>query len=400
MSALRLVLAYLRLRPLNTVLNILLLALGLATIVVVLLVTSQVSEKMTQDARGIDLVVGAKGSPLQLILSSVYHIDIPTGNIALREAEQLKKNPMVKRAIPLALGDSFRGFRIVGTEPSYVELYDATLVSGAFWQAPLEAVIGDDVARSSSLVLGSTFAGTHGLSASGGAHNDAPYKVVGILARSNSVLDRLVLTGVESVWAVHKHADEPVAEHTADRDDDRELTALLIQYASPLAAASMPRLINQQSSLQAASPAYEIARLFSLLGIGINTLKAFAAMLIFTAGLGIFIGLSNTLEDRRYDLALLRILGGSAGQLFWLLILEGLILTSIGVAAGLLLGHAVTEALGHFLSGAQQIMVTGFSWVIEEFILVGAALLIGLLAALIPAIRAYRTDIATTLALR
>ena len=195
MSALRLVLAYLRLRPLNTVLNILLLALGLATIVVLLLVTSQVSEKMTQDARGIDLVVGAKGSPLQLILSSVYHIDIPTGNIALREAEQLKKNPMVKRAIPLALGDSFRGFRIVGTEPSYVELYGATFASGTFWQAPLEAVIGDDVARTSGLVLGSTFAGTHGLSASGGAHSDAPYKVVGILARSNSVLDRLVLTG-------------------------------------------------------------------------------------------------------------------------------------------------------------------------------------------------------------
>ena len=221
--------AYLRARPLATALNLLLLALGIATITVLLLATAQLEERMGRDARGIDLVAGAKGSPMQLVLSSVFHLDAPTGNIALDDALALSRHPAVKKAIPLALGDSFQGHRIVGTNHAYPAHYGARIASGRLWSAPMEAVLGSEVAAGARLAVGATFTGAHGLAAGGDGHDEEPFKVVGVLAPTGSVLDRLVLTSVESVWEIHEHGGKPSPR--------REITALLIQYATPLAAA-------------------------------------------------------------------------------------------------------------------------------------------------------------------
>ena len=132
-TAIPLAVAYLREKPLATLLNILLLGLGVGTIIALALTLSQVEEGMDRDAAGIDLVIGAKGSPLQLILSTVFHIDIPTGNISVADAGQVIAEPVVKRAIPLALGDSYKTFRIVGTNPAYIDLYGASLSTGRLW---------------------------------------------------------------------------------------------------------------------------------------------------------------------------------------------------------------------------------------------------------------------------
>jgi len=140
-------LAYLRARPLSTALNLLLLALGVGTITVMLLVTTQIEERLQREVRGIDLVVGGKGSPMQLILSAVFHLDAPTGNISLAAAHEIAKHPMVKQAIPIALGDSYRGFRIVGTNQDYPALYGGRPATGRLWAKPMEAVIGADVAK-------------------------------------------------------------------------------------------------------------------------------------------------------------------------------------------------------------------------------------------------------------
>ena len=168
MNVVRLALAYARRRPLATVLNVLLLAVGVATITLVILVTRELDTRLAREAAGIDLVVGAKGSPLQLVLAGVYHADVPPGNIPLASVAALRANPLVREVIPLALGDSFRGFRIVGTEPPLVAHYQAALADGRLWVAPLEAVLGHDVARASGLTVGSTFAGSHGLAEGGG----------------------------------------------------------------------------------------------------------------------------------------------------------------------------------------------------------------------------------------
>jgi putative ABC transport system permease protein len=382
------------------VLSLVLLALGVATIVLLLLVVSQLEERMHRDARGIDLVVGAKGSPMQLILSGIYHVDAPTGNIPLASARELEKNRFIKKSIPLALGDSWKGYRIVGAPRAYPEHYGATLQSGRLHDKPMEAVLGAEVVARTGIAVGGTFTGVHGIGAEGGEeHADAPYTVVGILNGTNSVLDRLVLTSIESVWQVHEEHQGP--EDEADRkalEEAREVTVVLVQYASPLAAATLPRQINAQSELQAASPAYETARLFRIVGVGVEALRAFALVLILAAGLSVFIALYNALEERRYDLAVMRTLGASRGKLFGLLMTEGVVLSLLGAMLGLALGHLLASALGAWLEAEQHYPVTGLEWRPEEPWLVAVALGVGVLAALLPAWRAYRTEVSRTLA--
>lgn len=410
--------ANLRAAPMGSALNVLLMALGTASIVVLLLVGQQLGTTLSRDARGIDLVLGAKGSPVQLILSSVYHADVPTGNISQADAMRWADDARVARAVPLALGDSFRGFRIVGSTSEYLELYRAQLVIGRLWQAPMEAVLGSAVARSGALAMGAAFAGAHGLSAGGHVHDSDPYRVVGVLAETGTVLDRLILTSLDSVWNLHdeqdehdphaedskeqaaQHQDEHPHEHNghAPVAEDRQITALLLRYASPLAATTLPQQINAQSSLQAASPAFEITRLLQLAGLGLDGLRAFAGVLIVTAGLSLFATLYGALKTRRYDLAMLRCLGATRGELLLSLLIEGLLLSLAGALLGFALGHALVEILGHWLAQSRGVGLTGLIWLGQETLLLGGLLLVGLVAAALPAWQAYRVDVASILA--
>ena len=383
---------YLRARPLNTALSLLLLALGVGTIAMLLLVVDQLEERMGREARGIDLVVGAKGSPMQLILSGIYHVDAPTGNIPLAAVQVLQNNRFVKKAIPLALGDGWKGFRIVGAGHEYVEHYGAKLAAGRLWQKPMEVVLGAEVAARTGAGVGATFVGAHGIGGDGATHADDPYAIVGLLAPNGTVLDRLVLTAIESVWQIHEEHSE------RNEQEKREITVLLVQYASPLAAATLPRQINSQSELQAASPAYETARLFRIVGVGVEALRAFAAVLILAAALSVFIALTHALEERRYDLAVMRTLGASPARLFGLLLAEALLLSAVGAVLGLALGHGFAAAFGAWLEAEQHVAVTGLAWRAEELWLPVIALGVGLAAALIPAWRAYRTEVARILA--
>ncbi len=381
--------AYLRQRPLATMLNVLLLGLGLGTIVALMLTLAQAEARMERDTAGVDLVIGAKGSPLQLVLSSVFQMDVPTGNVPLTEAMAIIAAPQVKLAVPLALGDSFRSFRIVGTEPSYADLYDATLQQGRFWAKPLEVVLGAETARLAHLKIGENFIGSHGLVDGGGTHADHPYTVVGVLNQTGSVIDQLILTSVESAWVVHEHGNE--------HDTEKEITAYLIQYTSPLAAASFPRRVNASSTLQGASPAIETSRLFALLGIGVSTLKIFASIMMICAALGIFIGLSNVLNEQRADLALLRLLGATPATVFFTVALQGITLGLLGVILGMLLGHSGAEWMGVAIQKTHRIQLTGWVFFKEEIGVAVAALLLAVLAALLPAWRAYRSAVPETL---
>lgn len=420
-TSISLAVAYLRDNRLATALNVLLLSLGVGTIIALVLLLAQAEERMERDSAGIDLVIGAKGSPMQLILSSVFHVDVPTGNVRLGDAQQIIAEPAVKRAVPLALGDSIRSFRIVGTNPDYMDLYGAKLSAGRIWDKPLEAVLGADAARLAGLKLGDSFAGTHGLSEAGGhAHEDHKYVVVGVLAPTSAVIDRLVLTSVASVWKVHDHGP-PAASANAepkkgsaknhaghdhhegqdhdhaghdhdghDHDSAKEVTAYLIQYATPLAAVSFPRLVNSSSTMQAASPALETARLFQLVGVGVDALKGFAVIMMLCAALGIFIGLMSALDERRADLALLRVLGAPPAVVVLTTLLQGLMLGVLGVILGLALGHLGAEWVGQAYAASQRVAIGGRIWVSEEWLIVASALGLAFLASLVPAWRAYR----------
>ncbi|MEO0474021.1 MAG: ABC transporter permease, partial [Bacteroidota bacterium] len=200
--------------------SLLLLLLGVGTISLLLLLNHQLDEQFKRNLRGIDLVLGAKGSPMQLILANVYHIDDPTGNIPYRLYDSLShawaNNRAIETVIPLSYGDNFDGFRILGTEKSYLELYEGKLAEGKLWQKSMEATIGANLAREKGLSLGDQFAGGHGMH----AHDDHPFTVVGILEANGSVLDQLILTAPESILEMHgEHHDHAEEEHKHEEED-------------------------------------------------------------------------------------------------------------------------------------------------------------------------------------
>jgi putative ABC transport system permease protein len=403
--------AYLRDRALNTGLNVVLLALGVATLVILLLFSAQLEGRFEKDAEGIDMVVGAKGSPLQLILSSIYHVDVPTGNIPLDTLTMLRKQPTVAEVIPLALGDSFRSFRIVGTEPSYPALYQAKLADGRMFAEPYEVVIGSEVAARTGATLGQRFVGSHGMGDADKAskHEETPFIVTGRLAPTGTVIDRLILTRIESVWDVHgiAHAahDEADHDHEATAHDaavqgdlEPEVTALLVRFASPLAAVQLPNFINRQTQLQAAVPAVEVSRLLALVGIGIDAVRAFAVLLMLTAGLSIFVALLTALRQREGDMAMLRVIGASRAGIIGQIIAEGVILAAAGAVLGVVLGHAVIGVAAGLFEELRQMGLSALHFEPAEVWIVLAALAIGAIAALIPALRVFNADIAETLA--
>ncbi len=441
-------------KPLNTALSIILLTASVAIITLLILLQEQFEKKFSDNIEGVDLVLGAQGSPLQLILSSVYQVDAPTGNIDYTEAKTWMRNPMVKKAIPLAFGDNYRGFRIVGTTPDYVEKFGAKVTKGKIFTKNFEVVAGSTVAQKMNLKIGDTFFGSHGDAEEGELHDEHAYVVVGIASATGKVVDNLILSNIPSVWAMHDHEhtegdgghsheehnheghdheDHDHAAHNhenhnheAHNHDDhghnhkghdhaheghdhsheaviseegKEITSVLIEFKGPVGVAVWPRLIAQNTKMQAASPAIEINRLFSLFGIGLQALQYLAYGIMLISGISIFIALYNTLKERKYEFALLRVNGASRFQLLSLVLIESLLLCIVGFLFGTIVGRI---ALG-FISGSSEdefkmsFNPWEFVWEKEGYLFL-LTIFVGILAALIPAFKAYRLNISKTLA--
>ena len=384
-------------RPLAAGLNLLLLSLGLASLSFVLLVSHQITRAFERDLAGIDVVVGAKGSPMQLILSGVFHLDVPTGNVPLAAVKALEQHPQVAKLIPLSLGDSYSGFRIVGTTPAYIAHYQASFAQGGAWAAPLQAVLGAQVAAQTGLKVGERFVGSHGLGSGGASHEQAPYVVSGVLAASGSVLDRLVLTAQASVWQVHEKMHE--GDTALDAEDkkaleaEREVTLALIQYRTPLAAVTFPRFVNSTTEMQAAAPALEITRLLNLIGVGTDVLRALAGVLLLTAGLSVFIALWSAVRERRADLALLRLLGAPPRKVAALLLCEALWLALLAAVIGVLAGQGLMALLGWLLQLEKSVLIGTLAWPVGLWGVPLLAVGVALLSALLPAYEAYRVNV-------
>jgi len=380
-------------RPLSAGLNLLLLSLGLASLSFVLLASHQIDRAFERDLAGIDVVVGAKGSPMQLILSGVFHIDAPTGNVPLAAVKQLEQHPQVAQLIPISLGDSYRGFRIVGSTPDYLTHYSAVYAQGGLWSAPMQAVLGAQVAAQTGLKVGDRFAGSHGLAGGGDSHGQTPYVVSGVLAPGGSVLDRLVLTALDSVWQVHEDHSALDADDRKVMEDEREVTLALIRYRTPLAAVTFPRFVNTTTEMQAAAPALEITRLLSMIGIGTDVLRALAGVLLLTAGLSVFIALWSAVRERRADLALLRLLGAPPRKVAALLLCEALWLALLATLIGVLAGQELMAGLAWMLQLDKSVLISGLAWPAELWSVPALAVGVALLSALLPAYEAYRANV-------
>lgn len=322
-------------KPLNTVLSILLLTLSILLATFVLQINKQLNGHLKKNSKPFDMVIGAKGSPLQLVLSAILHIDNPTGNISLDEALRVSKNPMIKEAIPLSFGDNYKGYKILGTSNQYLDKYGATCQEGRLNTKKFEAIFGSEVAKNLSLSIGSTFVSSHGLLQNDiDVHDKKPFVMTGILAPTGTVVDYLIITNLESVWAVHEH--EKYEEH---EEEHKEITALLLNFRNPIAALQFSRAINKNTSLQVALPKLEIDRLLKFLGIGFQTINGIAFVILLVAGLSIFINLIKTVRERKHELALLRTYGATTFQLLKLVFFEALFLSLIGFILGWLLGR-------------------------------------------------------------
>jgi putative ABC transport system permease protein len=389
MNIAQLALAHVRDRKRSTRSILALLTFGLATIIALMLIAVQFDRYVSKSIKAIDLVIGAKGDSLQLLLSGVLQLGDPVGHLQAAEAESLRQNPLVAWSAPIGLADNFRGYRVVGTEQKFSFLYDAELVDGGnFWGTPFDAVLGAKVAKHTGLDVGDRFIAGHGL-AKGGAVHSEPYFVSGILKPTGTVIDGLVLTSLQSLWSAH-----------AATTPRPEMTALLIHTASPAKAAQLQTLINQRPGLQAIVPAAEAARLGASVHMRLRIGQGLALALILAGVLAIFLSLRASLSARRSDIAMLRVIGAAPRLALLQVVMEGLLLALAGAASGLLLGHLGLELAAWLSLPLRNIGITGFAFLPEEILLLLGTVVLGGLATLIPAWQAYRTDILDVLAER
>ena len=410
-------------KPLSSLLSLALLVFGIGIISLLLQLNSLIKTQMDNNLKGIDMVVGAKGSPLQLILSAVYHIDSPTGNISVEDAKKIKNNRMVGSSIDLLYGDNYKGYRIVGTDDEFLDLYDAKIKDGRKWEDPFEVVVGSKIHSKFGLKLDDELMSSHGLRETGEAHEDQLFKVVGLLEPSNSVIDQLIVTSPESIWDLHaehdhsgeehddehdhehddehdhEHDDEHDDEHDHEHDDehDEEITAMLIKFQNPMNIIQFPRQINEETNLQAAVPSYEISRLFKLFGFGIETLTYLAYLIIIVSAFSLFINLFNSMRDRKYEMALIRTLGSSRRQLSFMIIFESLILTTVGFLLGLLVSRLGVMFVSSLMEESLNYNLNSFGILNEELLLLILSIFIGLISSIIPALQVYNLNISEVL---
>jgi putative ABC transport system permease protein len=261
------------------------------------------------------------------------------------------------------------------------------------WDAPMQVVVGAIAAKKLGMQVGNSFIGSHGLGAGGHQHEENAYTVVGMLQPTGTVIDRLIVTDTASVWTVHEdHTAVDDGDHK-NVDDEREVTLALIQYKTPLAAMRFARMVNTTTEMQAAVPAVEISRLLAMLGIGTDVLRAFAGVLLLTAGLSVFIALWSAVRERRSDLALLRMLGAPPAKIAALLLGEALWLGVLSALLGVAGGQALTALIGWMLQLDNSLLIGGLVWPIELLWVPALACGISLAAAVLPALGAYRVSV-------
>ena len=417
----------LRSKPLYTVLSIVVLSLSISLLLGIQQLKTSFEYQMENNLGDIDLVVGAKGSPLQLVLSSVLHLDNPTGNISYEDAKKIGKTPMVKVAVPISYGDSYKGFRIVGTTPEFNTLYNAELQEGHSVQGPMEVVLGNAVAEQLQLKIGDTFLSSHGLVDNDIDVHDEEFMVVGILKPTQKVIDRLIVTNLESVWDVHDHDDEDETheegeshmEHDKegheDHDDDgeiheegtkhidhredhneedhdahdkeKEITSLLVSFRNRMALLTLPREINETTNMQAALPKYELDKLYQYTGVGFTTISWIAYIILIISGMTIFIGLYKMIKERAFDLALLRTYGASRVQLIKMVTYEGLTIVCFAFIIGFLFTKVGLYFMFELLVSRQQqsvLQALPFAQVLEIIGLVVVMIILSVSLAIYP----------------
>ena len=364
-------------KPLYTFLTVFIASLSIALLLGTQQLKRSFENQIENNLGNIDVVVGAKGSPLQLVLASVLHLDNPTGNISYKEALKISKNLLIKSAVPISYGDNYKGYRIVGTTHEYATLYNAELEKGHRVKNAMEVVLGNSVAQKLNLKIGDTLLSAHGLVENSIEEHDAVLTVVGILKPTQKVIDRLILTNLESVWDVHNH--ERKGNHEGHDDgksiDEKEITSLLIRFKSPRGLLPFLRRINERTSMQASLPKYELHKLYAYTSIGFKTISLIAYLILVISCITLFISLYKMVKERAFDLAILRTYGASNFQLIKMVFYEGFIVVFSSFLLGFLLLKIGLRFVLYFMkSNEQQNILTALPF--QDVLQIGFLILI------------------------
>ncbi|MGD8497906.1 MAG: ABC transporter permease [Chromatiales bacterium] len=405
-------------RRLTAALTVTSIALSVVLLVGVERLRHEARASFANTISGTDLIVGARSGPVQLLLYSVFRIGNPTNNISWESYQDIAAEPSVDWTVPLSLGDSHRGYRVLGTTTDYFRHYrfarDRELVfaEGRPFDDLYDAVLGAEVAEDLGYVLGDSIVIAHGAGdVSFARHDDKPFSVVGILGRTGTPLDRTVHVSLAAIEAIHLdwRSGAPIpglsvsAEEARARDlTPKEITAVLVGLKSRIATFQMQRFVNDypEEPLSAILPGVALSQLWGLIGIAENALLIVSVFVVVVGLFGMLTALLTSLNERRREMAILRSVGARPGHVFTLIMGEAGVLTFLGIVLGVVLLHAL-------LVLAQPIVESRFGIFIAiggpsgyELALLGAVMLAGILVGSIPSYRAYRLSLADGLSLR
>jgi putative ABC transport system permease protein len=377
MTAAQIAWAHLKHRAWATSILLVTMALALASIIAMLLFSQQYARRLHKDVKGIDLVFAKTGDAAAITRQSILHVDRPAEQMSLSEVDAIRNNPIISWSVPVYVADNYRGYRIVGTEQKFSFLYKAELEPGSnFWGTPFDAVIGSDVSKRTGLDIGDNFRATNGLTRGGTVQGgDYEYVVTGILQPTGGVIDGLILTSMQSLWNAHSN---------------QYVSALIVRTEDKQALAAYAR---QQTHLNFAAPSLVATAMLAANDRLFKSLYGIALIVVIGSIFAIHITLQHSVAPRSGDFAMLRVMGATPKKLFQQIVMEAVLLATIGTLSGFFIGHLAIAALAWFLPPTRGTGLSGIAYTWPEIILLLSTFLLGILAGLYPAFKAKRVAV-------
>ena len=405
-------------RRFTAALTVVSIALSVALLIGVERVRNETRASFANTISGTDLIVGARTGPVQLLLYSVFRIGNATNNISWESYLDIASHPKVAWTIPVSLGDSHRGYRVLGTNEDYFAHYRFArervleFAQGTAFDDLYDAVLGAEVADALGYGVGDSIVIAHGAGdVSFVRHEDKPFRVVGILHRTGTPVDRTVHVSLQAIEAIHAGWQDGApargraitAEKARDMDLKPEaLTAVLVGLRSKIATFQVQRFVNEypEEPLAAVLPGVALSELWSLIGVAENALLVVSAFVVVVGLFGMLTALLTSLNERRREMAILRSVGARPGHVFALIMGEAGFLTLLGVVLGVALLYGLLLVAQPFVESRLGIFIAIGGLSIYELMLLGAVVLAGFLVGSIPSYRAYKLALADGLSLK
>ncbi len=393
---------------LSTSLAVLSISLGVALLIAVCSLREQAHRNFTQEGLGVDAVLGPKGSPLQIVLNAVYHMEEMPGKIKWSYYKKVLSSPVIEEGIPFATGHSYGGFRVNAIDERFLTDFEylpgkrfsfspQNGGQGRIFAARDEAVAGAQAAKALGITLGKTFNPVCGVNPGDPVHVNDNIRFVGILAPTGTPHDRAIYIPLKTFYTLAGHGD--AVAKMADDEESREISGAYLKIKRIRGGVLHPGIqdikynINQSTSAQLVVPNEVLPRLFTIIGWADKVLLAIAVLVTALGILFLFVALFSALRERRRDIALMRALGAGKSTVFGLILCESLLMTLMGCIGGLALGHALVALGAHFVKVETGLAFSASYLSVADIGLIPVMLFMGLLAGLGPAVQAYRLGV-------